>query len=131
MAAPQALAGLVVRRFPGSPPNMTQLSLLVSPGRRTLFLMRRESLYANWKAGPCLRRTVCVNAGAGGIELCKHADKKQCVPPLPPPTPSPDRARVLFANVLPVVTDTYFSRTQNAVDIWFRALHYAALLHIL
>lgn len=35
---------------------------------------------------------------------------------------------LVFANVLPVVTDTFFSRVQNGIDIWFHALQYTALI---
>lgn len=72
--------GLVMRRFSGSPPNMTQLNLLSHLTGELCFSCSASP------SGKLEGRSLSAldflrNVGAGRIELCKHADTKQCVFP--------------------------------------------------
>lgn len=75
-------------------------------------------LLANLKAGLCLRWTFHATWEQTGLS-CASTRTRNNVFPLDV---------LVIANVLPVVTDTFFSGVQNGIDIWFHALQCTALI---
>lgn len=108
--------GLVMRGA-WSPPNMTQVNLCLTWPEN--FVSHDPwILLANLKAGLCLRWTFHATWEQTGLSCASTRTRNNAFP----------LDVLVIANVLPVVTDTFFSGVQNGIDIWFHALQYTALI---